>query len=149
MSYDSTLSTMEHQKAVCYLIIDMMQRLSRRAIEHDSSKLWPEEKDVFDEYTPKLKDCTYESEEYKGHLKGMGEALKHHYKVNSHHPEHFEDGIKGMNLIDVVEMLCDWVAASERHADGDPVKSVEKNQERFGFSDDLKAIFMNTVRLLH
>jgi hypothetical protein len=51
-----------------------------------------------------------------------------------------------MNLIDLVEMLCDWYAASKRHNDGDIMKSIEINQKRFGFSDDLRQILENTVK---
>ena len=76
----------------------------------------------------------------------MGEALKHHYAANSHHPEHYENGIDGMTLIDVLEMLCDWKAATERHADGDIMRSLEVNRERFGISDQLANILANTVR---
>jgi len=56
-----------------------------------------------------------------------------------------EFGIRGMTLLDVVEMLCDWKAATQRHADGDILKSVEINQKRFGYSDELKAILRNTI----
>jgi hypothetical protein len=87
-------------------------------------------------------------DEYKSYLTGMGEALKHHYAHNSHHPEHYEDGIAGMSLLDLVEMLCDWKAATERHADGDLRRSIEQNQERFGYSDELRSILENTAREL-
>lgn len=50
------------------------------------------------------------------------------------------------NLVDLAEMLCDWVAASERNPNGDPLKSIEIGQEKHGFSDDLRAILENTVR---
>ena len=53
-----------------------------------------------------------------------------------------------MNLIDMLEMICDWKAASERHADGDILKSIEINQKRFGYSDDLKNILINTAIFL-
>lgn len=54
-------------------------------------------------------------------------------------------GIRGMCLLDVIEMLCDWKAATMRHADGDLAKSIEINQKRFGYSDELKAILANTA----
>ena len=54
-----------------------------------------------------------------------------------------------MNLIDVIEMLCDWKAATMRHADGDIKKSIEINQKRFGYSDELKAILLNTIEFMH
>ena len=61
----------------------------------------------------------------------------------------FENGMKDMNLIDLLEMICDWKASSERHADGDVYKSIEINQKRFGYSDDVKALLKNTVDFLN
>jgi hypothetical protein len=40
--------------------------------------------------------------------------LEHHYARNSHHPEHYPDGVNGMDLFDIMEMFIDWKAASER-----------------------------------
>jgi hypothetical protein len=55
----------------------------------------------------------------------MGDGLKHHYAHNRHHPEFFgEDGVDGMSLVDVIEMLADWKAATEHHDDGDLAKSL-------------------------
>lgn len=53
--------------------------------------------------------------------------------------------LRGMSLLDVIEMLIDWKAATERHANGSILKSIEINQSRFRYSDDLKRIFLNTV----
>ena len=93
--------------------------------------------------TPKLIGLTYGSQEYKDSLKELGPALQHHYKHNSHHPEHYENGIDGMSLTDIVEMLCDWKAAAERHSDGDLAKSIEINCKRFNMSDQLTTILKN------
>ena len=95
-----------------------------------------------------MKNCTYGSDEYKSFLEGLKPALDRHYSNNRHHPEHFENGISGMNLIDLLEMICDWKASSERHADGNIFNSIEVNQKRFGYSDDLKEILKNTVDFL-
>lgn len=54
-------------------------------------------------------------------------------------------GILGMSLLDLTEMLCDWKAATMRHNDGDIRKSIEINQKRFGYSDELKQILLNTL----
>ena len=54
-------------------------------------------------------------------------------------------GIGGMTLLDLVEMLCDWKAATMRHNDGSILRSIEINQERFGYGDELKQILRNTV----
>lgn len=53
-----------------------------------------------------------------------------------------------MTLIDLLEMLCDWKASSERHTDGDIYRSIEINQSRFGYSDELKTILKNTIDYL-
>lgn len=144
-SFDSRPDTWAHISRVRELLGDVAKRVIQRADEHDRSKLVEPELSIFNEYTPKLKDSTYGSDEYKGFLVGMGEALKHHYAANSHHPEHYENGIAGMSLLDLIEMVCDWKAATERHADGDLLRSIEQNQERFGYSDELKSILLATV----
>ena len=149
MGYDSQKDTFEHIVKVRNYITKVMYELSIRSLKHDHDKIDnPTEKALFDEYTPKLKECTYGSEEYKKFLAGLKEGLDIHYSNNRHHPEHFENGISGMNLIDLIEMICDWIAASERHNDGDVYKSIEINQTRFGYSDELKYILRNTIDFL-
>jgi hypothetical protein len=143
---DQRPKTLEHIKEVGSRLNSVMVGLSIRIALHDASKLVSPEREIFDEYTPKLRDTTYGSDEYNGYLKEMKVALDHHYANNRHHPEHFENGIKDMILIDIIEMLCDWKAATLRHADGDILKSIEHNQKRFGYSDELKKILENTVR---
>lgn len=137
--------TLLHIRRVGQLLGAFAAELIRRAGVHDASKLESPEAELFEEYTPKLRGTTYGSDEYKQFLAEMKPALEHHYAANSHHPEHRPEGIRGMDLLDIVEMFLDWKAATERHADGDLRKSVEINQRRFGYSDDLKAIFRNTI----
>lgn len=148
MAYDSTVDTKNHIRRVRLLLAKVAGNLTGRAQVHDDSKLEAPEKPLFDEYTPKLKALTYGSDEYKAALTAMGPALQHHYAHNQHHPEHWPNGINDMSLLDVIEMLVDWKAASERHADGDIRKSLEINRARFGISDQLAAILENTVREL-
>lgn len=143
---NAELETHRHIRRVQGFLGVLAGDLIDRAALHDASKLESPEREVFEEYTPKLCGCTYGSEEYKGYLAAMKPALDHHYAENSHHPEHYPNGIRGMTLLDVVEMLADWKAATERHADGSLLKSIEINQGRFGYSDDLKAILLNTAK---
>ncbi|MFS1518583.1 DUF5662 family protein [Bacillus sp. SCS-151] len=143
---DCIRDTVEHIMQVRKLMIIVIDELLLRATEHDKSKLSSPELEGFTEYSPKLKKSTYGSDEYIENLKGLKVTLDHHYLNNSHHPEHFENGIQGMNLIDLVEMFCDWKAATIRHKDGDIRKSIEINKERFNMSDDLVQILKNTVK---
>jgi hypothetical protein len=142
---DCIRDTMNHIKQVRLLMKFLINKLEDRAIDHDASKLQSPEIEIFTEYTPKLKTSTYGSKEYKQFLKEMKVALDHHYANNSHHPEYYENGINGMDLLDVIEMVCDWMAATMRHDDGDIMKSIEINKERFGISDQLVGIIRNTV----
>lgn len=145
--YNSYNDTKQHIEKVEEFITYFNDVMTERSINHDKSKLFDPEKVIFDEFTPKLKDSTYGSEEYKKFLVDMKPALDHHYKNNSHHPEHYENGINGMNLFDLVEMFCDWCAASLRHENGNILNSIEMNQERFKYSDDLKNILINTANV--
>ena len=148
MKYDSTNDTKAHINQVREYMEDVRNLLMFRQLAHDASKLQEPEKSMYDEFTPKLKGSTYGSDEYKGFLKDMGVALKHHYEHNRHHPEHYPNGINDMNLLDVIEMLADWKAAGMRHANGDILDSLRINKERFQISDQLYYILMNTVREL-
>jgi len=150
--------TRKHQQEVSNLLIKFAQLLLTRAMEHDNSKLESPEREIFIEYTPKLKGTTFGSEEYKSYLKEMKVALDHHYANNKHHPEYndingfsfqtLNNPIRSMHLVDIVEMLCDWMAATKRHADGNIGKSIEINEKRFGINDQLSQIFRNTTDLL-
>lgn len=139
--------TMRHIERVRNLLNLFVSDLLRRGSEHDQSKLESPEVEMFTEFTPKLAATTYGSSEYEGYRKTMGEALNHHYANNSHHPEHHKNGIEDMSLLDVIEMLADWKAASERHNDGNILKSIEKNADRFRISPQLVRILENTAKI--
>ena len=174
--YNSEQDTLDHIEMVTRFLSVVCRELSERAACHDSSKLGSVEKPVFDVYAPKLRECTYGSDEYKSFLVELRPALDHHYANNRHHPEHFvryecngcfkvfsekpdccdvcgysqfteRPRVFKMSLIDIIEMFCDWKAATLRHRDGDFKRSILLNQKRFEISDELTSIFLNTVEL--
>lgn len=142
------VETIKHIEKVRQYLRIMTDRLTTRGIMHDKTKLESPEVELFTEYTPRLAETQYGSDEYKECLAGLKPALDHHYANSRHHPEHFSKGINDMNLVDIVEMLCDWKAASERQQDGNLLKSIEQNAQRFGYDDQLKQIFINTAKML-
>ena len=146
--YDSHEDTTKHIERVRELVELCRENLNCRKSIHDLSKLHAPEKPIFDEMTPKLKDSTYGSEEYKSFLAKMKPALDHHYANNPHHPEHYANGIDGMSLLDLLEMLCDWKAAGERHANGSMGRSLEVNRDRFKIGPQLQSVLENTAREL-
>ena len=142
------VETQKHIEAVRKYIRFMIDKIDMRGVKHDASKLESPEVEVFAEYTPKLNSTTFGSDEYYANLEGMKSALDHHYASNRHHPEHFVNGINDMTLIDILEMFCDWKASTLRHNDGNLLKSIETNAERFHMDGQLKQILLNTARML-
>jgi hypothetical protein len=53
-----------------------------------------------------------------------------------------------MDLFDLLERACDWVAAARRTADAGKGVSVEINARRFGIEFQLAAILERTIRRL-
>ena len=137
--------TQNHIAEVSRILTKFSTELRIRAATHDYSKLDEPELELFAKTTPKLKDLEYGSEEYKQALAELKPALDHHYNMNRHHPEHFHNGIKGMTLIDLIEMLSDWMAAVKRHDNGDIYKSLAVNTTRFYLGPQLVALMKNTI----
>jgi hypothetical protein len=161
--YDSREDTEKHIQRVQDLIFQVRQNLHYRGSVHDQSKLHEPEKDMFDHATEQLRGLTYGSEEYRASLKHLGPALAHHYAHNTHHPEHYalsetlddgtrkwytEDGeaLARMSLFDVIEMLVDWKAASERHENGNIYTSIDYNVKRFGIAPQLAEVLRHTAK---
>ena len=142
---EANAETQKHINVVRVLLRQAAVELLKRGEAHDLSKLVPPEVSMFAEYTSKLRGTTFGSPEYNQFLVEMGPALDHHYKNNKHHPQYYSNGIEGMSLIDVLEMLLDWLASTKRHADGDIMRSIEYNSKRFGITPQLTQILKNTA----
>lgn len=151
--YDSRPETRAHIGRVQHFLGLAISNLAERATRHDRSKLVEPELSAFNIATPKLATLVYGSDEYKQSLRDLGPALEHHFAENDHHPEHFGDlGVNGMSLLSLLEMLCDWRAASERmkQRTDDPAKvstfavGLEHNFERFRIGEQLAAVLRNT-----
>lgn len=140
------LHNREHMERVRDLINKVVVLLLRRGEEHDQTKIVSPEMEYFAEAAD-LSEMEFESEEYKASRAALDSALQHRYANYRHHPEHFKDGINDMNIIDVLEMLIDWKASSERQNGGNLRKSIEEAGERFKISDQLTRILENSVDL--
>ena len=137
----------QHKEWVATHLQQAATSLFHRAAVHDNSKFEPEEYDLYEEVFPELQKHAFGSEQMKLAYVRLGPALQHHLHVNRHHPEYHERGINGMNLLDVLEMVCDWMAASRRSQTG-IAKGLEINKERYGIDGQLFAIIKNTVAFL-
>lgn len=141
--YDSTEDTKDHIDIVRGLLADVCRDLTRRGKVHDRSKLIEPEKSGFDIIRPRLDRDDIDSDAYRATLREFETILRHHYDHNSHHPEHYPDGIAGMTLWDVAEMVCDWAAASQRKPGGKV--RLDWAVKRFGIEPQLACILANTV----
>jgi hypothetical protein len=141
--------TQQHRMRVRELLALAVRRLTNRGNDHDASKFNETEWPIFAEFTPMLKDLKYGSPDYHRALEGMKPALGDHYARERHHPEHFPNGVRDMNLFDLIEMLCDWKAAGERHDPPNNIfRSIQQNMDRFKMPLGLVMLLRRTARLL-
>ena len=114
--------------------------------DYDSRADTEPEKSFYDQWRPVLSAMQYNSPEYLAAIKQLQPAIQHHYEANSHHPEHYHNGIDGMTLLDLIEMLVDWKAAIERkNSDEYVLANWERTKQRFQIEPQLAAIIENTV----
>lgn len=139
-------SVLEHKRLVGFYLQCVITALVTRAVVHDFSKFSPEELSPYARMLPRFAKAEYGSEEYKACFDEVQPALAHHFTYNSHHPEFYSGGINDMDLLDVIEMVCDWVAACQR-ANGDTLR-LDLQRERFEISDQLYAIICRTATRL-
>lgn len=142
--------TKKHIERVQSLMNMAAGKLAVRGYEHDMSKLTEEEMGPLTDMqivVDREGQVPYGSEEYKKRTAMLSSMLKHHYAANSHHPEHYADGVDGMDLFDVMEMFFDWKAASERGEE--PAMNIKVACERYRVSPQLQRIFENTADRLN
>ena len=140
------IATREHIQDVNTLLLWVAKDFLDRAIYHDKSKLSPEEHEKFSLAATKFKEPGNEfgTKGYEKTKEWLGSALRHHYEHNSHHPEHYENGLSDMNLFDLLEMLIDWTAASAKRSETG-ILDFSIAQKQHGLSDELLKIFINTA----
>jgi hypothetical protein len=136
--YDSTLDVLRHSRQVDVRLLQLVAALLERVTRHDESKLQPPEKAIFDAHPPPR--APYGSPEYEAGLAAVAEGVAHHYSVATHHPQHFMNGISGMTLVDLAELIADWAVM------GDLAQSLAVGRERFAIDDQLASILVNTAR---
>lgn len=122
--------TEQHILQVGKLIALFCLQLLKRINTHDSSKFSKEE-------SAGMVEVTAENRE------SLQSVYDYHRKHNRHHIE-YHGGVSNMTLIDIIEMLCDWIDSSD-----DIELSIETNQKTYGYSDELKHILINTAKVLN
>lgn len=140
-------NVLEHSNKVKIVMTSLIQALEERADTHDHSKLSESELPRYAAYLDRMRGVKFGSSEYHKIRLEFSDAHDLHYSRNRHHPEHFERGINGMNLIDIIEMLCDWKVASVAYG-GNVRISLEIQKKALGISDQLASILLNTIDMI-
>lgn len=146
----SVKETVEHIKEVQIAMEMIVTDLTARSIDHDKSKFDPIEKGPLDAVALLILSegrAPYGTDEYKRRTEMLRPMLDHHYAVNDHHPEHYENGIAGMSLMSLVEMFADWRAANIQRDNGAPM-NLSFSIERLKIEPQLAEILRNTARQL-
>ncbi len=137
--------TTKHINEVRTNIHTFIGELSDRARLHDQSKFQEPERSIYAAALPKLAHTEYGSPAYEELMRESKVAIDHHWSKNRHHPEYWAKGLDDMDLIDIMEMLADWAAATKRNKNGNVHKSIQINTPRFNISPQLAQIMTNTV----
>ena len=126
----------------------VINELILRSNYHDSSKYDKEEAHTYAKVVPLFKGKEYGTPEHKAVGDMLGEAWKHHEQHNDHHTGYHINGINDMNLMSIIEMLCDWKAASLRNPNQIFRDSCSLNCDKYGACEQLKGVIMNTAQSL-
>jgi hypothetical protein len=145
---DTRQDAIEHIEKVQFHLDRCATDLDARVILHDASKLEEPELSGYAGLAEAVKDLKYGTPEYRAAFQPFKAIIQHHYAANDHHPEHFGAGVDGMNLLQIIEMLCDWKAASERFGGGDFAESLKVSVARFEIEPQLENILRNTAKYL-
>jgi len=131
--------TLEHKRLVAERLMEFIGKLVQIATVHDNSKFEEPERSIYAATVPRFKGVEYGTEEYKAITADLGPAWAHHQQNNSHHLP-----LDKMNLIDLIEALCDWQAANQQRDTGE--FDIEKSAR--GAGEQLLQILKNTVEYM-
>lgn len=143
---NAEIVTRIHMMRVSDLLGSAAIELIHRAARHDQSKLTPQELvplQALQDHTDKHGQAPYGTPEYERNRQMLAPMLEQHYANNGHHPEHYINGIAGMDLFDVIEMFFDWKAASERG--GESAMNLSHSSKAYDIPPMLDAILRNTA----
>ena len=141
------ISIHRHRDRVAKHLAPIIEELVNRAADHDDSKLREDELPAYASAQEAFEVTPFGTPEYQAIKDKIMPTIKEHYRKNPHHPEHYENGISGMTLVDVIEMLCDWASATKNHDVGSTMKkSLEFAIKKYNISTDLASILYNTAK---
>lgn len=140
--------TIDHINKVRNNLDLIIGELYGRGKDHDLSKFMSEEQDIYAVVVPKLQGLEYGTPEYKEATDKLGPAWEHHLEHNDHHSRHHENGIYDMDLMMIIEMLCDWKAANDRNPNNNFEEGLLINLGKYEIEDQLASVILHTAKNL-
>ena len=152
MSDDSTEEYIKcHIARVRERLNVIIRILNKRAAMHDDSKLEEPELSLWKKMDIE-KRYPYGSSEYLEKIQRNKKVFQLHYLKNRHHPEHYANGVRDMTLIDIIEMLCDWIGYKDHLSYSEATDMVHKQMVKYRMAskDDeepnlLEQVMINTL----
>lgn len=135
-----------HKFLVIQCLVPIIQDLVKRLEDHDQSKFSEQEFPFRVQAIGDLRKFAYGSPEWKEMYEKHYREGEIHYKKNRHHPEFFPEGIEGMTLVDLLEMLVDWKAANSRRPDSSMANSIQYATDKYKLTPQLVKILENTAK---
>lgn len=135
---------LKHKLLVFWYIIKFCRVLIIRGLKHDNSKFSKEEFEYVYLLSKNDKTIKFGTQEYYDLVDSIGPAKRAHFIRNRHHVE-FHNSIKDMNLIDLIECLADWLAATKRKS-GDIYNSIDINKEKYKIGEKTKNRLISTIK---
>lgn len=143
-SFNTEAFIKQHIENVRKHLQTIISLLFVRAWKHDASKLEEPELSLWKKMDEEPR-YQYGTPEYTEKMARWQRVFEYHYAKNRHHPEHFEGGISDMNLIDIIEMMCDWLGYKKVLTYSEACEVVETQIKRYGISEELGQIIKNTL----
>lgn len=136
----------EHKAKVQKWLFLFSSELYKRALEHDNSKLEEPELSgwIAMDQEPRYK---YGTKEYKNKVDRYQWLMREHWSKNRHHPEYWDihKDEKDKDLIDIIEMMVDWLSYRDHISYVEASELVKKQTERYNFSEELSDLILNTL----
>ena len=148
LAFDYLTDTLVHQREVGAWLELIAGELRRRAFLHDNSKLLEPEFSIFVSTREDFKKVNYGTPEYNDLVQRAKPAVDHHYSNNRHHTAYWQNGINDMTLMDVIEMVCDWLSAEKRSPDKTLEDTLDFAFKKYKIDHQLQMIIRNTIRKL-
>lgn len=134
-----------HKRAVQRWMQKFSLVLMDRGEKHDNSKLQEPEFSYWCKMDEEPR-YRYGTKEYKDKIERYRPLFEIHWKANRHHPEYFNYHFDDVDLIDLIEMLCDWLSYRDKLSYTEASDLVHQQCQRYGFSEEKEFLLLNTLK---